>query len=407
MDFLAKSTNLGNLEVVEIYVQYNGPRLLSCKNQANKIFLALWVDEEEDSDLWLYMLVSPERLQIIRTGQISLNQAFADSELNYLYELSFSYTDKRWSSKEVLVEEIDEDCFPSQDSFLNCEIKNLPQITSQRASWAAIEKIREVLHLVLEPSSEYPHEFPSLELGKVLSAFQLLVTQLKVVSGEALKLKLREIAKKSELNVFATSPGSFRVEFASSLLEVDAFGNSFAGDAIEELFKLIALGSNTVLLQDFMSRMDKQTPVKYRLFLQALLSSGTGLKLEWGSPTLTRGGSIEASLSSINEILAVIKKIESLQEKELEIVGELFKIDTDGWTFGIKDINNSYSYKGEILEQAKQIAGKATIGMLYSAKIIEAPEISPATNTIKTHYRLCSLNIYESPHRQMNIIELS
>jgi hypothetical protein len=407
MNFLAQSTTLGVLEVLEVYVQYNGPRLLACKNQVDKIFLALWVDEEEDSDLWLYMLISPSRLQSIRTGQVSLHDAFSKPELDYFYELVFTYEDASWSMREVSLDEIDEDCFPLKSAVLSCDPTSSIQVKSETVNWSALEKKREVVCFVLEPESIYPHEFSVLALGRILSTFQPLLTQLKVLQSADLKIKTREIVKKSEFNVFATSPGSFRIEMASTLFECDVFGNSFAGDAIASLFQLVQIGSDTKLLQDFMSNMDNKTATKYRLFLESFISSETGLKIEWGSPTLTRGGSVEVNLSSIHETLKAIKKIELVQEREISITGELFKMDKNGWRFGIKDLRTEKSYSGDILDQAKKAARTATISMIYSAKILEIPELIPVSNTVKTQYKLLALDSYEPSDMQMSLVGAS
>lgn len=128
MSFLATSTYLGDLDILEIYVQYNGPRLLACKNQVNKIFFVLWVNEEEDSELWLYMLVSIERLQTIRTGAISLYQAFAEPETETLYEVTCNDANHEWNVRQTLVSELDHDYLPLEDTFLSCDPDSLPQI---------------------------------------------------------------------------------------------------------------------------------------------------------------------------------------------------------------------------------------------------------------------------------------
>ncbi len=57
--------SLGNLTILEVYLQYNGPKLFSCVNELKQTFLALWVDEEEDFDLWLYISISIKKLNLI------------------------------------------------------------------------------------------------------------------------------------------------------------------------------------------------------------------------------------------------------------------------------------------------------------------------------------------------------
>lgn len=407
MSFLATSTYLGNLDILEVYAQYNGPRLLSCKNQSGKIFLALWVDEVEDSDLWLYMLVSINRLKRIREGSMCLHQAFSEPETGKLYEVVHEHETNDWNIRQVLASELERDYFPLENTFLHCDPKSLPQIEFQDVIQNAISKTREIVNLILEPCYQYPNEIPSLELGKILCTLQPLVDQLGALANTEKNIRYRDIRKKSEFGVFNTSLGSFQVELASSIFEANVFGNSLAGDAIEKLFELIEIGNNSNALQDFMLQADKKIATRYRNFLEALVSSGTGLSIEWGSPTLTRGGRIRASRRIVGEVLELIKEIEALDKREYEIVGELFKVDKDSWKFGIRELRTEFSYRGDILEQAKAAAGTATISRLYLASIIEIPELNPATNDVKHYYKLANLKPYESPDRQLSLQNLA
>lgn len=407
MSFLALSTNLGTLELLEVYIQYNGVRLLSCKNQVNKIFLALWVDEEDEFDLWLYMLVSIERLQDIRTGSISLNEAFSRPEDGSLYEITYTYDKSEWSLHQLPVEDVDEDCLPLEDAFLSCNPETLPQLESQKVIRNAIQKSREVVNLVLEPLSSHPNEFPIGGLGKILYSFQPLINKLSRLSPLSSGLNYRELSRKTELNIFSTSPGSFQVELASSVFEMDIFGHSLVGDAMEKLFSLLRIGSNPEELSRFMIETDDKTAPKYRAFLEALVEAGTGLKIDWGSPSLDRGGTVKTNLASISETLEVIKKIESLEIKQYEIVGELTKVDKNSWKFGIKEIKTEASFKGDILDQAKADAGTATISRLYVATILELPEISPTTKNLKIYYKLAGLKPYEPKEKQLAFVNRS
>ncbi|MCY7332349.1 MAG: hypothetical protein LH649_06745 [Pseudanabaena sp. CAN_BIN31] len=404
MEFLANSTNLGTLEVLEIYIQFNGARLLACKNQAGKIFLALWVDEEEEYDLWLYMLVSLDRLQAIRTGEISLRQAFIKSENDFLYELNYSHMTSSWAFEKIALENLDEDYLPLEGSFLKCDPETLPQVISQKVIRNAISKTREIVNLVLQPlSDKYPNEFPASGLGNILAAFQSLMNELNVSKGKSSGLEAKEIVQKSSFNVFAVSQGSFQVELASSFFDADLLGNSIAGDATDKLLNLIRIGSNVNDLQNSILTGNKKIAGKYSTFLKSLITSGTGIRLEWGSPTISRGGCVEANLLLLHETLEVVNRIESLEIRQIEIIGDLFKVDKIGWKFGISDLGTNYSYKGDILEEAKPDARIATISRTYKALIREVPEIIPTTNETKKKHQLLALKVYESANEQLKL----
>jgi hypothetical protein len=140
MDFLAKSDVLGILETIEVYIQYNGPRLLSCKNQAGQVFVALWAEEDDDADLWLYMLVSLDRLESVRTGKISLHQAFSEPENGFLYELNYTHVDSEWQTKQVSAAEINQSYLPLADTFLACDPITFPQSGFMKSTHNKIER---------------------------------------------------------------------------------------------------------------------------------------------------------------------------------------------------------------------------------------------------------------------------
>jgi hypothetical protein len=198
---------------------------------------------------------------------------------------------------------------------------------------------------------------------------------------------------------------SFQIELASTFFEADLFGNSIAGDATEQIFDLITIGSNINNLQNSILKNNKKIAKRYKEFLESLYTTGTGVKIEWGSPTINRGGSIEADLPSINRTLEVMNRIESLEIKQINVLGDLFKVDIKGWKFGITDLASNQHYKGTILEEAKSDASTATVSRIYRALVREVPEISPTTNELKTQYQLLALKPYEAANEQLKLLE--
>ena len=77
---LPESTVLGELKIIEVYEFYIQPALFACRNLAGQMYLAVWVDENEDASRWLYVAVSPERFLQVRGGKVSLREAFAKPE---------------------------------------------------------------------------------------------------------------------------------------------------------------------------------------------------------------------------------------------------------------------------------------------------------------------------------------
>jgi hypothetical protein len=95
MSFLPTDSFLGNLELLEVYVFYDSPRLFACQNLSGQIFIAVWIDETANADIWLYVSVSPNRFLAIRSGYIDLHEAYAKAEeIDGLYKVTTYHDDK-------------------------------------------------------------------------------------------------------------------------------------------------------------------------------------------------------------------------------------------------------------------------------------------------------------------------
>ncbi|MEM7536367.1 MAG: DUF6575 domain-containing protein [Chloroflexota bacterium] len=95
MNILPVNTSLGKLRIFEIYEFYNMPVLFAAKNQADHIYLAVWIDETEQEDTWLYVSVSPQRFAKVRAGQVDLHDAFAKTEDGIAFKVTIPKVQSR------------------------------------------------------------------------------------------------------------------------------------------------------------------------------------------------------------------------------------------------------------------------------------------------------------------------
>ena len=125
---LPKSTILGHLKIFEIYEFYNIPVLFACKNKADHIYMAVWIDETADRDIWLYVSLSPQRFAHIRAGQISLHDAFTKPEDDVVLEVVV-YKSVEQKSEVVVIptEEMDQSWAPLPDDYLDVP-NSLPRV---------------------------------------------------------------------------------------------------------------------------------------------------------------------------------------------------------------------------------------------------------------------------------------
>ena len=121
MRVLPQATHLGKLKTIEVYVYVDRPCLFSCRNATGYLFLAVWVDETEVDNLWLYVPVSEARFQAIRTGEIDLHDAFLQSEDGFVYQVKVSRNDDPDRVQAISCNTLDRSWLPLADECLDCK----------------------------------------------------------------------------------------------------------------------------------------------------------------------------------------------------------------------------------------------------------------------------------------------
>ena len=124
-------SELGRLEIIEIYDYYDQPILFACKNAAGYLHLVVAADEDDQHETWLYVEVSVERLNLIRSGTIDLHDAFADSENGHLLQVKFFYNNSTLPQIEHLESnQIPGDMLPMPGERLDFETETLPMLSN-------------------------------------------------------------------------------------------------------------------------------------------------------------------------------------------------------------------------------------------------------------------------------------
>ena len=120
-------SELGKLEIIEIYDYYDQPILFACKNAAGHLHLVVAADENDHYETWLYVRVSAGRLNLIRSGTIDLHDAFTDSEDGHLLQVKFYYNNPTSPQIEHLESnQTPQDMLPTPGECLDLEPETLP-----------------------------------------------------------------------------------------------------------------------------------------------------------------------------------------------------------------------------------------------------------------------------------------
>ncbi len=390
--FLPESTMLGKLEMIEVYDFYDKPALFSCKNQSGQIFIVLWVDSSEVSDIWLYAPVSSGRFKDIRKGKIELKDIFINSEDVFVYKVVTSYEENLNAEvTTVSCEQIEDDYLPISGQVIEAEgdfkASNIEQIS--------YNKKREILDLILEFTEETV-EAPIGELGFILSSLQETIDaigQIKLGKTES-HIIPHEVTQKTQIFISSVFSGSFGMRLEGIVYEEDFLGESLLEQCISEFIHLINLGANADQLCAKLYILKKKTAFKYSAFLNALSRVGISkLHIDWASPKTGIKESGEITLETVYNTLNVINNIKLKTEVEIQVNVKVTMVNYKNRTINVEDISSNKKYKCIISDSATRDVDTISKSFIYVATIQDYVILSPVVDKEKHEYELLSLKL--------------
>jgi hypothetical protein len=392
MIFLPKSTILGRLEFLEVYEEYDGPRLFSCRNTSGQIYLAIWVEQLPDLDIWLYVPVSRQRFDYIRSGGIDLRDALLAAEDGLVFIAKISRLEEKASIEMKTSSKLEDRWLPEPEQYLELATITLPSIKNE-IEQIALSKRRDIIHLRLDVPYLTRCEAPARALGNYLRLIQDTIDAIGNV------LESRDIARgplpqaqiaKTELVVTRTFHGSFGVEL-SSAQPADLFGDTTGWKAIEYFISLLNSGSNVEELKQKFHELKIRPTSKYREFLTNVLRTNIGFNLKWASPIEGRGGMAELLVRTAQEAIIIINEIDREEPFEYDITGTLVGANTRTKVYEIRGSEENRKISGKILDEALPQVEFATLNREYIARIREIPEVNPTTGETNYKKQLVSL----------------
>jgi Family of unknown function (DUF6575) len=113
------SKELGLIEVLDVYVEHDGPRLFSCKDSRGQSYVAVWVDESDSSDVWLYAAVSRSRLNALEADTVDLRSIFSETESGKVLQVTTFHDQGSPLEEPVNCSEIPEEWLPMAGASLS------------------------------------------------------------------------------------------------------------------------------------------------------------------------------------------------------------------------------------------------------------------------------------------------
>lgn len=403
---ITKTFLINELQLIEVYIEFNGPILYSAYNDCRQVFLILLIDQNCSYDDFLCLPISLKKLQEVRQGSIDLNLVFSQPETFILKVRDYFDEIDSPCSVEVLNNELLEpSILPSPNTFIHDFSQDLSinfEREEHKLSQLAIENNRDALELKLKPlNSPELHEVSAFFLGKLLVDFQELIFSLlsaKLNNRDPFYSTLKEM---STFNALAFPTGSFVVKLisANQHTKLDTFDSLSSSDIIEDFIYLLNSFSDINLFKSYSSSSNSKNLMKVsKNFLKSLVSSKCNLDIFWGSPSLNKGGTSSLSLDNANIIIELINSIQDQEEISIPVVGKFFRIDTKLDRFGFKSIYGNNEYKGNVSPSILNIFKKVNSDLLYGVLINR----KFSSNALGQNYtdELLTISEYREPDNQ-------
>ncbi|NTU81348.1 MAG: hypothetical protein HGA45_18550 [Chloroflexales bacterium] len=386
------NTILGALEIIETYEHYDRPVLFSCRNQVGSLFLVVLTGDDEEGEEWLIAPVSHRRFEYIRSGGIDLHTAFAKVEGENLI-LLYIPLDNSTEIKIDFVKAISIDPYklPQEGERLD-----IPTVTMQSVfespSKRANQMRRESVDISLETITPERNEIPVGRLGSVISNFQRLLNAIgnKIFGTGSIKGAFsQDTVIDMQLNVVGFSPGSFRVNMASSAT-ANLFDDTKIGDALNEMLNLIRIAEDDRVLQSRLMDLGSRVSSSFVEFLESVNLDVTDIKIEWGSPHPGKGGVAAISSLTAQKTARSIRSFEEQAFREFTITAKLIGANLRTMKFEIEMDDSSIA--GDIDSDAKNLVDGAVIGQSYVIRIKEVEIFRPMIEESSLKYYLMSLD---------------
>ncbi|MEM6500475.1 MAG: DUF6575 domain-containing protein [Cyanobacteria bacterium P01_C01_bin.89] len=378
MNFLPSNTQLGELEIVEVYDFYDKPCLFSCKNQNESLFASIWTDETEEYDEWLYVAISPERLERAQLGYIDLRKLFRAAESGTVFKIQTYFENNNSDIVTLKCTDLLEDQLPEPGEYLVQENAFVPDKIAISNEHSFIDESMQNGTSILDFRFSYPNgEVPVLETACMMTSTQKLVDALTELQtgNPTVKGKLkREVLEKSKLTLTGTYQGSFGMRMAN-FAQPDVFNHSDFEEALSTCIELIDISADLDTLRDLLSELKPRVTSKYKVFIEHIIRARANLCAGWISTDKRRWRKSSLSLREARKALSIVNEVIVQNPVEYTLRAELVGVNKRTKSFEIRDLDSDKKYSGRILDDALSVAESATISNIYSVVLREEIEV--------------------------------
>ncbi len=313
----------------------DAPDILLARDEFGARYLCHLVALDRDGHQFLAINISEGRLADLKLGAIDLRAALVQPERRVYYK-GHVPPGERLAIHLDQIDDVPSDWWPEPGFLLSNFIDDVPD---EQVVKDAVSKNSAVIVCGMNPP-EAMGEVPKVDadrLAKYISAFQELVAQ----AGRRALNRLSAADKRNNhdpatLQVFAFSPGSFRIHF-SSKSGADLFGQSVVGEAMRHIDELMEVSSRPVeQIAAGLVPYKGATLSAYHHLLKFIDKGETAFSYRWSDPAMGESSGFKITRESARAIAAILEAETTLTSEPLTFSGRFTSVNTErapySWT---------------------------------------------------------------------------
>ena len=389
----------GPLVVEEVYFQHDGPRFFAVRSERwGMRLLALCVDEDEldQSVTYIYLALSQARFQQVRSGRISLRQAFDLAQSGDVWQVTADYLSDPPENHVEQLAAVPEEWLPDADAFLDLPTATAPDFRPEELGQEARESQRSLMAVELDPAEANTTELRLRVLGRVATSLQDTLDAMaqeeqgeRTVSG-AIKA---EITSEVQMSVYGLRAASFVL-----LLGIDREGKLFeradlVSGTLGRLVTLVESASSADTLLPQLQEYGPRVRGRFRQLLQNAVEAGSGLAVH-AAPLTTEQQAATLNREQVRSALTTIADVSPDVREILLPRVALTALNTHRHTFEVWDSVQGSRYSGVLSPEAREQVDGSRVGTtsFYSVKIEVQTDFASTEGSPIEKYRLLEIN---------------
>lgn len=371
MNLLPPRTVLGTLDLEEVFLDYEGPKLFSARNATGQRYFVVAVDEDDHHLIYVYVAISAERYLAVRSGLLTLRAVLTEPEGD-MFVVRSNYSAQTHDVQTIAPERLPDAWLPDTDALLRVPTHTQTVFDPQKLTERAGIEQRSLVALRLERPDLVRTEYPLSDLKDLLRDVQETVYAIAAeIEGRptAAGMIPARITQESELSLVDLQAASFVVVLAPTL-GGQMVEYSLAGAASDQLVSLIASAEDDDTLRASVSRLHERAFSKFRGLLADIADTTTRVNVYLAKPN---GDLRETTMSAqqANRGLAIMSEVST--DEEFVNIERAILIGANVRTraFELRDEATDEKYAGKVAKDAlPQIEG-LQIGepLRYTARV--------------------------------------